>query len=193
MKTVFLTLAAFLLVIPPTRAEAATASFAMGCFWCAEHDFEKVSGVTDVVSGYEGGSKETATYDQVSTGTTGHFETVEVTYDPAKTSYDKLLNVFWDNVDPFDGEGQFCDKGKQYAAIIFVNDKAERDAAQKSLDALQARHKDQKVTVQILDAKPFYKAEEHHQDYADNNAIHYNLYRKGCGRDLKLKELKSSQ
>lgn len=161
----------------------------MGCFWCAEHDFEKVEGVTDVVSGYEGGSKETATYEQVSQGDTGHFETVEVTYDSTKTSYDKLLDVFWDNVDPFDSEGQFCDQGKQYAAIIFVANKEERKAAQAKLDALQARHKDKKVTVQILDAKPFYKAEEHHQNYADNNTVHYNLYRSGCGRDRRLKEL----
>ncbi len=189
MKLFFLSLAALFLLVPSAHAATAKASFAMGCFWCAEHDFEKVDGVSDVVSGYEGGTKETATYDQVSTGATGHFETVEVTYDPAKTTYEKLLDVFWNNVDPFDGEGQFCDKGKQYAAIIFVDTKAERDAAQKSLDELQSHRLGQKVTVQILDAKPFYPAEEHHQNYADNNSVHYNLYRKGCGRDARLDEL----
>jgi len=188
MKTYFLALA---LLFLPLTAQAATAkaSFAMGCFWCAEHDFEKVAGVTDVVSGYEGGAKETATYEQVSQGDTGHYETVEVTYDTAKTDYKKLLAVFWDNVDPFDGEGQFCDKGKQYAAIIFVSNKDERKLAQESFDALQARHKDQKVMVKILDAKPFYAAEGYHQNFAETNKVHYGLYRAGCGRDSKLEEI----
>lgn len=189
MKTIILSLAALLLFAPYAHAETAKASFGMGCFWCAEHDFQKVDGVKDVVSGYEGGAKETATYEQVSRGGTGHFEAVEVTYDPAKTSYEKLLQVFWDNVDPFDAEGQFCDKGSQYGAIIFVANETERKQAQASLDALQSRHKDQKVTVKILDSKPFYPAEAYHQDYADNNKMHYALYRSGCGRDDRLKEL----
>jgi len=189
MKILFLSFAAFLLFTGCSHAETAKASFAMGCFWCAEHDFEKISGVSDVVSGYEGGTKETATYDQVSQGTTGHFETVEVTYDPGKVTYEKLLQTFWDNVDPFDGEGQFCDKGKQYAAVIFVATPEERKIAQGQLDDLQARHKDKKVTVQILDAKAFYPAEEHHQNFADTNSVHYKLYRAGCGRDAKLEEL----
>ena len=175
---------------PPKMEKA---SFAMGCFWCAEHDFEKVKGVANVVSGYEGGEKDTATYDQVSQGNTGHFESVEVTYDPKKVTYSELLKTFWDNVDPFDGEGQFCDKGKQYAAIIFVDNKDERAAAQKSLDDLQARHTDKKVTVQILDAKPFYPAEAYHQNFAEQNAMHYKLYRAGCNRDDKLEELHKSE
>ena len=185
----FVSALALLSLTPIAHAETAKASFAMGCFWCAEHDFEKVAGVTDVVSGYEGGAKETATYDQVSKGDTGHFETVEVSYDPAKVTYEKLLQVFWDNVDPFDGEGQFCDKGAQYSAIIFVADKHERELAQKSFDALQSRHKDQSVKVRILEAKPFYPAEAHHQNFAETNKVHYGLYRSGCGRDGRLEEL----
>lgn len=192
MKTLFLTLAGLILLSAPVHAETARAHFALGCFWCAEHDFEKIDGVTDVVSGYMGGTKETATYEQVSTGTTDHVETVEVIYDPAKTDYRKLLNVFWDNVDPFDGEGQFCDKGKQYSAIIFVANDDERALAEKSLNELQARHKDKLVTVQILDAKPFYEAEAHHQDYAQENQIRYKMYRAGCGRDQRLNEIKNN-
>ena len=190
MKKILIALFVLMLSALPAKAETTKAGFAMGCFWCAEHAFEKIEGVSSVVSGYEGGAKETATYEQVSKGDTGHFETVEVTYDPEKTSYDKLLEIFWDNVDPFDGEGQFCDKGQQYSAVIFVGSKAERSAAQKSLDALQARHKDKQVTVKILDAKEFYPAEEYHQDYAENNKVRYGLYRSGCGRDGRLKELR---
>lgn len=190
MKTGFIALAALLLSISPAKAETAKASFAMGCFWCAEHSFEKVEGVIDVVSGYEGGTKETATYEQVSSGKTDHFEAVEVTYDNSKTSYDKMLNVFWDNVDPFDAAGQFCDKGTQYSAVIFVANDNERKIAQQSLEALQARHKDKTVAVKILDAKQFYKAEDYHQNYAENNKVRYGLYRTGCGRDKRLNELR---
>lgn len=165
----------------------------MGCFWCAEHDFQKVDGVIDVVSGYEGGTKETATYDQVSTGRTKHYEAVKVTYDTAKVTYEKLLQVFWDNIDPFDAEGQFCDKGKQYSAVIFISGEAERKLAEKSLGKLQARHPDRKVTVKIEDAKEFYPAEAKHQDFADKNKLHYGLYRAGCNRDARLEELKSAK
>ena len=192
MFPALLGLAASLFLISTAHADTGLkkASFAMGCFWCAEHDFQKVEGVADVVSGYEGGSRETATYDQVSKGTTDHYEAVEVTYDPAKVSYDKLLQVFWDNIDPFDGEGQFCDKGKQYSAVIFVGDKSEREAAEKSLAALQGRHPGQQVKVRIEEARPFYAAEAKHQDFADNNKMHYRLYRAGCNRDERLEELK---
>ena len=188
MKYFLILIAAFFLLVP--RAQAATADFAMGCFWCAEHDFEKLEGVSDVVSGYEGGTKETATYEQVSSGTTGHFETVRVKYDPEKIKYEELLTVFWDNVDPFDAAGQFCDKGKQYSAVIFTANEKERHAAQASLEALQSRHKDKKVAVQVLKASEFYPAETYHQNYAENNKIRYNMYRSGCGRDQRLNELK---
>ena len=190
---IFLSALFLFTALNPARAATADASFALGCFWCAEHDFEGIKGVKDVVSGYEGGTKDTATYDQVSRGDTGHFETVKVTYDPAVVTYDQLLGVFWDNVDPFDTEGQFCDKGAQYSAIIFTGNDAERDAARKSLTALQSRHPDQPVAVRILDAKPFYPAEAHHQNFADTNAVHYKLYRAGCGRDAKLEELRKTK
>lgn len=161
----------------------------MGCFWCAEHDFESIDGVENVVSGYEGGTKETATYEKVSSGNTDHFETVQVTYDPEKVTYEELLTVFWDNIDPFDAAGQFCDKGKQYSAVIFTASEEERKAAQASLDALQARNKDKQVAVRIQPASEFYDAESYHQDYAENNKLRYKLYRQGCGRDARLNEL----
>lgn len=189
MKPIFAVLLFLCLTSFPAFAESKTADFAMGCFWCAEHDFEKLKGVESVVSGYEGGTKETATYEQVSSGNTGHFETVRVTYDPAKIQYKELLNVFWDNVDPFDAAGQFCDKGKQYSAVIFAANEDERKTAQESLDALQSRHKDKKVTVQVLKASEFYPAEDYHQDYAENNKIRYNMYRQGCGRDQRLEAI----
>lgn len=192
MKTLFLALASFIIFIAPARADTEQAIFAMGCFWCAEHDFKKVDGVTDVVSGYTGGTKETATYDQVSSGKTDHVEAVAVTYDPAKISYQKLLRVFWDNVDPFDAEGQFCDKGKQYSAILFVRNESEKKLAEESLLALQTRHPHQEVVVKIEDAKPFYEAEAYHQDYAETNKARYEQYRKGCGRDARLKKVKSN-
>lgn len=194
MKKFLLVASALLFTSPafisPAFAATKTADFALGCFWCAEHDFTGIPGVLDVVSGYEGGTKETATYEQVSRGTTGHHETVRVTYDDTKVSYEELLNHFWDNVDPFDAEGQFCDKGKQYTAIIFANGKSEQASAESSLKALQSRHPDEKVAVQVLPAKEFYKAEDYHQDYAENNQVKYNLYRTGCGRDGRLKDLK---
>ena len=201
MRTFCRTIVAVLLLSAPfiTHANARVvmaqdtptqASFAMGCFWCAEHAYEKIDGVKDVVSGYEGGAKETATYDQVSRGDTGHFETVMVTYDPAKVTYQKLLDAFWDNVDPFDAQGQFCDKGEQYAAVIFVANADERKQAEDSLKALQARHPDKKVAVKILDAKPFYPAEAHHQDYAKNNKNSYEMYSFGCGRERTLKKIR---
>jgi len=196
MKTVLYALAALLfLSLPTANAEAAEkkqaeASFAMGCFWCAEHAFEKIDGVIDVVSGYEGGSKETATYEQVSKGNTGHIEAVRVTYNPEKVSYEKLLEVFWDNVDPFDAEGQFCDKGSQYAAVIFTATAEEEKAARKSLKDLQARHPDRIVAVKIRDASPFYPAEAHHQDFAKNNKNKYEMYSFGCGRERKLKKIR---
>ncbi len=189
MKIIILILA-FISSLSAAQAASRQAEFAMGCFWCAEHDFEKVEGVTDVVSGYEGGTKETANYEAVSSHKTGHYETVQVTYDPEKVSYERLLDVFWDNIDPFDAEGQFCDKGKQYSAIVFVKDDAEKALADNRLEALQARHGDRVVTVKILPAAPFYPAEAYHQDFAKNNAIRYGLYRSGCGRDTKLQELR---
>ncbi|MGB7405335.1 MAG: peptide-methionine (S)-S-oxide reductase MsrA [Pacificimonas sp.] len=164
------------------------AYFAMGCFWCGEADFEKIDGVTEVVSGYAGGTTDNPTYDQVTGGNTGHYEAIEVRYDPDVVSYNELLNVFWRNVDPLDARGQFCDKGSSYLSAIFPRNAPERDAAAASLDRVEARF-DQPVATKIVAAPTFYRAEEYHQDYYEKNPIRYKFYRSGCRRDERLEEL----
>jgi peptide-methionine (S)-S-oxide reductase len=170
----------------PTRQ--ATAIFAMGCFWCGEADFEKVPGVVKVVSGYTGGRIKNPTYEQVSADTTGHYEAVLVTYDPAKVKYSDLLTVFWKNVDPFDAAGQFCDKGSSYRAAIFPGNVAERKAAQASHDYLVGFFK-RDLATKIASRATFYPAEEYHQDYYKKNPIRYRYYRSRCGRDDRLAEV----
>lgn len=184
----FLLLALVFFTMPAFAAQK-TAVFAGGCFWCMESEYQGLDGVSAVVSGFTGGTKDTATYDQVSRGNTGHREAVEITYDPEKVTYAKLLEIFWNNVDPFDDEGQFCDKGEQYTAAIYVHDEAERKLAQQSLEKIEKRHDKQVATI-IADAAPFYAAEEYHQDYFEKNAVRYKLYRNGCGRDARMDALK---
>lgn len=166
--------------------QRATAVFAMGCFWCAEADFEKVPGVVKVVSGYTGGRTKNPTYDLVTTETTGHYEAVLVTYDPKKVSYSQLLKTFWANVDPFDAKGQFCDKGSSYRAAIFPRTAKEKIAAKASKDYLVKRFK-KPIATKILPRTTFYNAERYHQDYYKKNPIRYRYYRNGCGRDARLK------
>lgn len=170
---------------PPSRA---TAVFAMGCFWCGEADFEKVDGVVDVVSGYTGGRTRNPTYEQVSAGGTGHYEAVLVTYDPAKVKYSELLTIFWKNVDPFDAQGQFCDKGESYRAAIFPANIAERKAAQASRDYL-VRHFGKDLATRLVMRTTFYRAEDYHQDYYRKNPIRYKYYRSRCGRDDRLAQV----
>lgn len=170
------------------RSETATAIFAMGCFWCAEADFEKVDGVIDVVSGYTGGRTRNPNYEQVSSGGTGHYEAVRVTYDPAKIKYSELISVFWKNVDPFDAVGQFCDKGESYRAAIFPGSATERKAAQASRDYLTGYFK-RDLATKIESRVAFYPAEDYHQDYYKNNPIRYRYYRSRCGRDDRLKDV----
>jgi len=166
------------------------ATFAGGCFWCLEAAFDKVDGVTKTISGYTGGKKETANYKKVSAGSTGHYEAVQVTYDPKKISYEKLLEVFWENVDPLDGKGQFCDKGTQYLSAIFYKDETEKTLAMQSLNKLQKnKFKNQKIATEILPATEYYDAEKYHQDYHKKNPIRYKLYSTGCGRARRLKEV----
>ena len=172
---------------PDARANAI---FAGGCFWCEETAFEGLPGVFSVVSGYTGGQTKNPTYEQVSSGGTGHAESVEVTYDPGKISYEKLLEVFWHNVDPFQKDAQFCDHGTQYRSAIFYRDEAQRKAAEESKRKLeeQPRFKG-KIVTQIVAASTFYPAEEYHQDFYKKNPARYNSYRQGCGRDARLKEI----
>lgn len=187
MAAAFLSPAAFAQKKKPAQAQA-TAIFAMGCFWCAEADFEKVPGVINVVSGYTGGRTANPTYEQVSAGGTGHYEAVLVTYDPAKVKYSDLLTLFWKNVDPFDGAGQFCDKGDSYRAAIFPGSAVERRAAE-ALRAYLADHFKRKLATEIIDRTKFYRAEDYHQDYYRKNPIRYRYYRSRCGRDDRLAQV----
>lgn len=160
-----------------------------GCFWCMEADFEKLPGVTDVISGFTGGSAEDPTY---SGDHTGHYEAVEITYDPDVLSYQDILDHYWVNIDPFDDSGQFCDKGPSYRAAIFVATPEQRTLAQASKDRVVARFPEQTVVIAVLDAARFYPikgAESYHQDFYKNNPIRYKTYRWGCGRDRRLAQI----
>ncbi len=164
------------------------ATFAGGCFWCMHSEFSGLDGVTNVVSGYTGGHTKDPTYEQVSTGTTGHIEAIEVTYDPAKISYAALLDIFWQNVDPLDADGQFCDKGSQYLAGIFYHDDTQKHLAETSKKQVEAKL-GQTVATLLRPSETFYPAEEYHQDYHIKNRTRYKLYRMGCGRDARLEQI----
>jgi peptide-methionine (S)-S-oxide reductase len=153
-----------------------------------EPPFESLPGVVSVTSGYTGGSRPDPSYEEVSAGGTGHAEAVEIVYDPAKLRYEALLEVFWHNIDPTVAGRQFCDVGTQYRSAIFVRDAAQRKAAEASL-ARVAQQLGVSVKTQIAEAGPFYRAEEYHQDYAERNPIRYRYYRRGCGRDARLKQI----
>jgi peptide-methionine (S)-S-oxide reductase len=166
----------------------AKATFAGGCFWCMEGPFDKVPGVISTTSGYTGGQAKNPSYEQVSSGTTGHAESVQVVYDPAKVSYEKLLDVYWHNVDPLDGAGQFCDRGTQYRTAIFYRDEEQHRLAEKSKQDVEAKL-GKRVLTQIVPASEFYAAEDYHQNYYLKNPVRYRFYRYNCGRDRRLKEL----
>ena len=166
----------------------ATATFAGGCFWCTEADFDKVPGVISTTSGYTGGKVANPTYEQVSAGSTGHAEAVEVVYDPGKVSYEKLLAYYWRHVDPLVKNRQFCDVGVHYRTAIFVRGEEERKLAQASKAQVEAELK-KPVYTQIVDAGPFYKAEDYHQDFYLKNPTKYKFYRWNCGRDQRLEQI----
>ena len=173
---------------PAAGAERGEAIFAGGCFWCMEASLEGVPGVRSVISGYTGGTRKNPSYEEVSSGGTGHAESVRVLFDPARLSYARLLELFWHNVDPLSSGGQFCDRGSQYRSAIFVLDDAQKRAAEDSKRAVEAQL-GQKVATEIVRAGEFYPAEEYHQDYYKKNAAHYHAYREGCGRDRRLQEI----
>jgi len=165
------------------------ATFAGGCFWCMEPPFDKLDGVISTTSGYAGGMEKNPTYEQVSAGTTGHLEAIEVTYDPSKVSYGQLLNVFWKNIDPTQNNGQFVDTGPQYRTAIFYHNEEQRRLALDSRNRLQESRKFGKpIVTEIRPAMTFYSAEEYHQDYHIRNPIRYKYYRWGSGRDRFLEE-----
>ena len=168
----------------------AVATFAGGCFWCMEPPFDELEGVLSTISGYTGGSTVDPTYQEVSAGGTGHAEVVQVTYDPAKVTYEQLLDVFWHNVDPLDAGGQFCDRGDSYRTGIFVHGEEQRRLAEASKQALDDSQRfAQPIVTEIVDAGPFYPAEDYHQDYYQTNPVRYKFYRWNCGRDQRLTEL----
>ncbi|MDO6488387.1 peptide-methionine (S)-S-oxide reductase MsrA [Colwellia sp. 6_MG-2023] len=170
-------------------ANADKAILAGGCFWCMESDFEKLPGVTSVVSGFTGGKIKNPTYQG---DHRGHYEAVEITYDPEKVSYQGILDHFWVNIDPFDAKGQFCDKGSSYLSAIFVANDHERTLAEQTKKAVVAKFPNQTVVTPILTASTFYPikgAESYHQDFYKKSPVRYNAYRWGCGRDKRLQEI----
>src|SRR5262245_44487709 len=167
----------------------AVATFAGGCFWCVEADFDKVDGVISTTSGYTGGLVVNPTYEQVGTGRTGHAEAVEIVYNPAVVSYEQLLDVFWKNHDPLVKDRQFCDRGNQYRPAIFYHNEEQRRLAEASKLEVQKRFAPRLVQTEITKAGAFYKAEDYHQDYHTKNPVRYNVYRFNCGRDQRLEEL----
>jgi peptide-methionine (S)-S-oxide reductase len=171
-------------------ATSATAIFAGGCFWCVEEAFDAVDGVVSTTSGYVGGVKPNPTYKEVSAGGTGHAEAVQVVYDPAKVSYEKLLDVFWRNIDPLAANAQFCDHGDQYRSAIFYLNEEQKRLAETSKAALERSGALKgPIVTQIVAASPFYNAEDYHQDYHLKNSIQYRFYKYTCGRAQRLKEL----
>ena len=193
-----LTLAVFLIggwnVLSANQAAAETTSgktyFAGGCFWCMEEVFEKVDGVLSVTSGYMGGTVSNPTYEEVSAGRTGHAESVEVVYDPAKVSYQKLLDAFWRNVDPITPNAQFCDHGNQYRSAIFFQTDEEKRASDNSKQTIeQSKRFKEPIVTQIVMASRFFPAEEYHQDFYKKNPVRYKFYKYNCGRAQRLEEL----
>lgn len=191
IKLFFLT---FALVLIPFSLSAETkdekATFAGGCFWCMEHPFEKLKGVSEVISGYTGGRKEKPTYEEVSAGATLHFEAVRITYDPSKISYSELLDVFWRQIDPTNSGGQFADRGLQYRTAIFYHNEEQKRLAETSKEQLDKSGRfGEEIVTEIIKAAPFYKAEEYHQDFYKKSPREYKAYRRGSGRDQFLERI----
>ena len=192
--------ASMLAVLAPHAAIAAAgdglavATFAGGCFWCVESDFDTVPGVVETVSGYTGGTVDNPTYKQVSEGGTGHREAVQIRYDPEQVAYERLLHIFWRSVDPTDGGGQFCDRGESYQTAIFAGNEEERRLAEASKEALeQSAVLDEPVVTPIEPAGEFYPAEDCHQDYYTKNSVRYRFYRFSCGRDSRVQQVWGKQ
>lgn len=173
-----------------TAPETATAIFAGGCFWCMEKPFDVIEGVKSTTSGYIGGTVSNPSYEQVSSGRTGHTEAVKIEYDPQKVSYDTLLYVFWRNIDPLTANAQFCDSGPMYRSGVFPVNDEQKAAAEASKAALErAKRFDRPIVTEITPATTFYPAEGYHQNYYQTNAVRYEFYRFNCGRDARLKKL----
>lgn len=170
--------------------ELATATFAGGCFWCMEPPYDELEGVISTTSGFTDGKTVNPTYKQVTAGNTGHTEAVQIVYDPARVSFEKLVEVFWRNIDPTDAGGQFCDRGAHYRSTLFYHDETQREVAERSRAALQANKPFKAdIVTPVVAASAFYPAEEYHQDYYLKNPVRYKYYRSSCGRDRRLAQL----
>tara|TARA_Y100000591_G_scaffold242197_1_gene212942 strand:+ start:1479 stop:2066 length:588 start_codon:yes stop_codon:yes gene_type:complete len=180
-----------LIIFPKIQAQNITlkkAYFAGGCFWCMEESFDQIDGVEKSISGYSGGHLKNPTYNDVIYKDTGHVEAIEITYDPKKVSYEKLLDIFWKNIDPFDKYGQFCDKGKSYRSVIFFENDKQKNVINNSLKNIENRFNTKVVTL-VWKFDKFYKAEDYHQDYYQKNFLRYLAYKKACQREEVLKKI----
>ena len=166
-----------------------TAIFAGGCFWCMQPVFDSAEGVTSTKVGYTGGHTQNPTYDELNTHTTGHFEAIEVSYDPKKASYEELVRIYFANIDPFDASGQFADKGQQYETVIFYGSAAQKEVAEKIKTETAKHFPGKKIAVKILPASTFYAAEDYHQEYYKKNPVRYELYKHGSGRASGIKNI----
>ena len=183
--------AIFLLLLLQTSAFAqdlGKAYFAGGCFWCMEESFEKKEGVLEVISGYSGGTTKNPTYEEVTYGNTGHFETIEIIFDKNKTNFNDLLDHFWKNIDPFDEYGQFCDKGYSYRSVAFYENNEQKNLIEKSVKKLEEKF-ERRIVTYVIKFKRFYKAEEKHQNYYEVKFLNYLRYKKACGREKKLNKI----
>ena len=183
--------AIFLLLLLQTSALAqdlGKAYFAGGCFWCMEESFEKKEGVLEVISGYSGGTTTNPTYEEVTYGNTGHFETIEIIFDKNKTNFNDLLDHFWKNIDPFDEYGQFCDKGYSYRSVAFYENNEQKNLIEKSVKKLEEKF-ERRIVTYVIKFERFYKAEEKHQNYYEVKFLNYLRYKKACGREKKLNKI----
>mgnify|MGYP000072351184 CR=1 FL=1 len=194
MKALILSI--FLIMSLTTNSDAATKStaiFAGGCFWCMQPVFDSAEGVTSTFVGYSGGDFKNPTYEDLHNKNTGHYEAIEVTYNPTKASYEELVRIYFANIDPFDEKGQFADKGQEYETVIFYADAKQKEIAEKIKAEVAAKFPTKKIAVKILPAKPFYKAEDYHQKYYQKNQIRYELYKHGSGRADGIKQIWGSK
>jgi methionine-S-sulfoxide reductase len=184
----FLLFVTLIFICSTLHAEEKKAYFAGGCFWCMEESFDQVKGVISTISGYSGGHLKNPKYADVIYTDSGHVEAVEITYDPNIINYEKLLNMYWENIDPLDANGQFCDKGKSYRSVIFFEDQEQKKIIDKSFKELQNKF-NKKIVTLVWKFEKFYKAETYHQDYYEKNFIRYLMYKKGCQREETLKKI----
>jgi peptide-methionine (S)-S-oxide reductase len=190
IRRAFLAAALALAALPAAAQRLEVATFAGGCFWCMEQPFDVLPGVASTTVGYTGGTTPNPTYRQITAGGTGHYEAVQIRFDPTKVTYETLLEVFWRNVDPVDASGQFCDRGDHYRTAIFAHDAAQRAAAEASKARLaESGRLPGPVVTPVLPASTFTAAEDYHQDYATKNPLRYRFYRTGCGRDARLQAI----